>query len=269
MGLTQVNGKDMTKELSVIIVNYNGEKFLKKCIQSVLLYCKGIDLEIIIVDNNSSDNSLDLILLKDARINIIKNKENLGFSRANNIGIKESKKEYILLLNNDTILLDPLAVLFEYMEKQERVGLVSIQMVDKDKQYRCSTGYFPNLLNIILFRFMYHRFDRNQLKSTNFVKVQWVEGSFLFVKRDILKQVNGLSDKYFMYVEDIDLCKKIADDDYYVYYYPQLRYIHFGGYDESRNNMLIDSMLIYTRKYFSGILEYCIVFILNFKKRFR
>ena len=141
----------MTKELSVIIVNYNGEYFLKDCLQSVLLTCKEVNLEIIIVDNNSADNSLDLILLKDPRIKVIKNKENLGFSKANNIGINHCTKDYILLLNNDTILLDPLDELFQYVEKNERVGAVSIQMVDKDKQYRCSTGYFPNLFNITLF----------------------------------------------------------------------------------------------------------------------
>ena len=254
------------KELSVIIVNYNGRKFLQECVQSVFLYCKGIDLEIIIVDNNSTDNSLDLVLLKDSRIKVIKNQENLGFSRANNIGIKESKKEYILLLNNDTILLDPLDVLFEYIEKQERVGVVSIQMVDKNKQYRCSTGYFPNLLNIILFRFMYHRFTKNQLKSTNFEKVQWVEGSFLFIKREMLKQVNGLSNEYFMYLEDVDLCKRISDNGYDICFCPKLRYIHFGGYTNHRFSMHLASMRKYVTIHNKGIIRFLILLILDFKR---
>ncbi len=242
----------MKKELSIIIVNYNGQQFLKDCIDSINAMCSGIDYEIIIVDNASQDNSVSFLEANYLdTITLIKSKENLGFAKGNNLGVKHCIGEYILLLNNDTILRHNLKPVLEALKPKE-VGALGIKMLGKNKEYRHSVGYFPSASRLFKLSRLYN--FSNGFKTGNFnnnsaKEVDWIEGSFLMTKSLVWNQVNGLDEDYFMYVEDIDICKKITSQNYKVLYLPNIEYLHFGGYGASRENMLKSGFKKYINKH--------------------
>ena len=237
-------------QLSVIIVNYNGEVFLKDCIESIHTHCATISHEVIIVDNNSQDNSLALVEKLSAPIKVIKNDENVGFSKANNIGVKASCGHNVLLLNNDTILCGNITAALDVL-KDEKVGVVGIKMLGRNKEYRKSAGNFPSVWNLIkLSRIMK---ANGSFSNGNFEEdlysVDWVEGSFLLTKRKYWDMVGGLSEEYFMYCEDVDFCKKIKDKNLKTIFYSPISYIHFGGYTSARSKTINESFKKFVRKH--------------------
>jgi len=135
-------------DLSIIIVNYNGKHYLKDCLDSIANYCSSTSNEIIIVDNNSSDGSQEYLKENYPEIRLFEEKENLGFGKANNFGVKKSIGEYILLLNNDTILIQDIMPVVEIAKRSE-VGAVGVRMLNEEKQYTTSVGKFPKSYNLL------------------------------------------------------------------------------------------------------------------------
>lgn len=245
----------MSKELSVIIVNYNGGKYLKDCLEAIKNNLKDINYEIIIVDNNSNDDSIELLQANyNEEIILIKSSINLGFAKGNNLGVKKSNGKYVLLLNNDTILKNSIKLALNIFKKQD-VGIVGIKMLGKKNEYRNSVGHFPSPNRLIKLSRLYK--INNEFRSGEFIndiyEVDWVEGSFLLTTRKVWDLVNGLDEDYFMYVEDVDFCKKVSLNNYKVVYLPLLEYIHFGGYGANRENLLKKGFKIYINKYYKGI----------------
>tara|TARA_R100001015_G_C4587254_1_gene143067 strand:- start:223 stop:1041 length:819 start_codon:yes stop_codon:yes gene_type:complete len=242
----------MTKELSIIIVNYNGERFLKDCIESIKKACQDISYEIVIVDNASQDNSVKVLETQYAKdVKLIKSEENLGFAKGNNLGVSRSNGQYILLLNNDTILKHSLKPVINVL-KTESTGVVGIKMLGKHGEYRHSVGYFPSASRLIKLSRLYNLtkgFKTGDFKDNSPIVVDWIEGSFLMTTRSIWFKVNGLDEDYFMYVEDIDFCKKVTSHDYKVLYLPNVEYLHFGGYGASREYMLKEGFKKYINKH--------------------
>ncbi|MBO0330932.1 glycosyltransferase family 2 protein [[Muricauda] lutisoli] len=243
------------KELSIIIVNYNGAKYLQGCLDSVKNTCNGIDYEIIIVDNNSSDNSLDILKRKYAEeVCLIESKENLGFAGGNNLGVSKSNGKYILLLNNDTILLDKLEPLIKLIGDDE-IGAIGIKMLGKQREYRKSVGRFPSAFNLIKLSRLYY--SSKSFKLGNFHKdsytVDWIEGSFLLTRRQLWDKVGGLDDTFFMYGEDLDYCKKVSIQLKKCIYYTKCSYIHFGGYNAGRQKLLKKGFVKYLNKHAKGL----------------
>lgn len=255
------------KELSIIIVNYNGESYLEDCINSIYKYCSSIDFEIVIIDNRSTDNSVALLKKQYPEINLIESNDNLGFAGGNNLAAKQTCGENILLLNNDTILVQDISNALEELKK-EKVGVVSVKMLDKDRLYRKSVGKFPTIFSLILFSKLHLKnngFETGDFDEIKF-EVDWVEGSFLLTKKEDFIKVGGLSEDYFMYVEDVDFCKKIALLDKKRIYLTDISYIHFGGFNNTRHYRLIDGYKIYVNKYFTN-LRFVANLILNLKKQ--
>jgi GT2 family glycosyltransferase len=255
------------KELSIIIVNYNGDNYLEDCINSIYASCKSIDFEIIIIDNNSKDGSVVLLKREFPQIELIESAVNLGFAGGNNLAVKKASGKNILLLNNDTILLEDLSIAIDELNKEE-VGVVSIKMLDKSKQYRKSVGKFPTIYSLMLFSKLYMKKDGFETGdfSDKHYEVDWVEGSFLLTKRDYYIKLGGLTEDYFMYVEDVDYCKKIALLGKKRIYFPAISYVHYSGFNSTRNYRLIDGYKIYVNKYFTT-LKLVAILILNVKKQ--
>ena len=136
------------KELSIIIVNYNGEHYLENCINSIYTHCRNIDFEVVITDNNSKDNSVSIIINNYPEIILIESKENLGFAGGNNIAVKKSSGKNILLLNNDTVLQQNILPALNELNK-DSIGVVGIKMLDEKEEYLSSVGKFPNPLSLI------------------------------------------------------------------------------------------------------------------------
>lgn len=243
--------------LSIIIVNYNGIDFLNDCIHSVVEHCKNINYEIILVDNNSIDNSIQSIEKDFPEVILIKNKKNLGFAAGNNIGVRHSNGEYILLLNNDTLLVDDLKPAIDLLKTDQTIGIIGIKMLDKSKQYRQSAGYFPSPLRLLKLKSMLihsNGFDDGAFdKSRPFFSVDWIEASLLLTRKKLWDELKGMDETFFMYAEDIDYCRRVSAMKKKNVYLPTLSYIHFGGFNVKRNKLLKKGLIHYVNKHFSGM----------------
>lgn len=259
--------------LSIIIVNYNGEKFLLNCLSSVQENCKGIAFEIIVVDNNSIDKSVDLIKNNFPEVILIQNHENLGFAKGNNIGVNQSKGDLILLLNNDTILLDPIFPAIELIRNDASIGIVGIKMLDEQNKFVASIGKFPKFYNFIKLKTLQidlSKIERRISGSQNqYIEVNWISGTFLLTTKEIWTQVKGLDESYFMYVEDVDFNKKVSALKKKSIFLSTLRFIHFGGFDKTRENLLRSSYKTYIRKHKKGIDLIASLLLLNMNLYFK
>ncbi|MDG2195014.1 MAG: glycosyltransferase family 2 protein [Polaribacter sp.] len=248
--------KKFEKELSIIIVNYNGEKYLKDCLESVYKNCSSIDFEVVIIDNKSSDDSILFIKKNYPEITLIESEENLGFAKGNNKAVAQSVGEYLLLLNNDTILIDDISPALNCIVKDDTVGVVGIKMLDAHKKYVLSVGNFPSPFSLIKFSFFQKKegpFMTGKFNDKKNIVVDWVTGSFLVTKRNYWDKVGGLDEDYFMYVEDVDFCKKIKKCNKKSVFIPTVSYIHYIGFNKRREERLIKGYRIYASKHFNFI----------------
>ncbi len=245
--------KQEEKELSIIIVNYNGKDYLKDCLESISKCCT-VSHEVILVDNASSDGSQSFLKENYPEVVLIENKDNTGFAKANNIGVKKSTGRNILLLNNDTILLDSIDPLLKEIEVND-VGAITIKMLNGEKQFIPPYGKFPTPLNLIKLANLNEK--REELKTGNFSTekyvVDWITGSFLLVKREDWDLVKGLDEDYFMYVEDVDFSQKLQKKGKKILFYANYSYVHFVGFNPKREIKLIEGYKIYASKHFGWI----------------
>ena len=228
--------------LSIVIVNFNGRHFLDDCLRSISKQVP-FDHEVIIVDNASTDGSVEYLRKAYSQVRLIENEENLGFARANNIGANDAKGDFLLLLNNDTILLDDLTSAIAILKGDESVGILGARMLGKDGEYRHSSGYFPEPLRLFKLSSLYRKdggFGTGDFEVENSVyPVDWVEGSFLLTRMSLWRDIGGLDESYFMYVEDIDYAKMALLLGKQAVFFPDISYMHFGGYGPGRIGMLI------------------------------
>ena len=241
-------------ELSVIIVNYNGLKYLKGCFDSLYENLKGITFEIIVVDNNSADESCNYIRKYYPGIRLIESPKNLGFGKGNNVGAKEAMGKYLLLINNDTIILDKIEPVLTIMKNDKQIGALTINMLDGNKNYLKAAGNFPTVFNLLMIKSMFWlgaEFRKGHFKQQQY-QVDWISGAFMLIPKKIYDEVGGFDERYFMYVEDVDLCKKIADRGYKRIFMPAFSYIHFVGFSTAKNMFLIRGLELYVSKFFKG-----------------
>ncbi|SDB62037.1 Glycosyltransferase, GT2 family [Flavobacteriaceae bacterium MAR_2010_188] len=244
----------MQIDLSVIIVNYNGLSFIKACFNSLEYALKDIDHEVIVVDNHSHDKSCLYIKQKFPEVRLIESNTNLGFGKANNLGVKKAVGSTILLLNIDTILQDHLLPAIQTLRENTDNGIVAINMIDAQKQYISAVGRFPSPWRLIKISMLSDK--RNAFKKGNFEKkkyaVDWVSGAFMLIRKSDYDMINGFDTDYFMYVEDVDLCKRMADIGKKCIFRSDLNYIHFVGFNKSRENLLLKGYEIYAHKHFNS-----------------
>ncbi|MFD2566651.1 glycosyltransferase family 2 protein [Pseudotenacibaculum haliotis] len=240
-------------ELSIIIVNYNGKHYLEDCIKSISKFCT-VTHEIIIVDNLSTDGSQLFIKEKFPSVVLIENSENAGFAKANNIGAQKAKGKNILLLNNDTILMNEIDSLLAKLDRKE-VGAIGIKMLNGDKEYTHSVGRFPTPIGLLKLTSLNEK--RPDIVTGNFTKdeyeVDWIGGSFVLITKENWDKVGGLDEDYFMYVEDVDFCKKLQKEGKQILFCSNYSYIHFVGFNPSRELKLINGYKIYSSKHFSFV----------------
>lgn len=244
----------MQPELSVIIVNYNGLNYLKDCLDSLDDKLKGIPNEVIIIDNNSKDKSCEYIRTNYPNVKLIDSKINYGFGKGNNEAVKKAQGNYLLLINNDTIVLDSLKPVLDYLIADENIGVVGINMVNGNKEYLPVSGVFPNVSNMFQMRKLLEinsEFISGKFSQKNY-EVDWLSGSFLMMKKETFKKINGFDEDYFLYVEDVDFCKRIASIGLKRVFLPNYNYIHFVGFNASKKPLLVKGYEIYISKHFNG-----------------
>lgn len=209
-------------KLSIIIVSYNTKKLLADCLKSV--YIDMPEIEMVVVDNGSTDGSQAMIKSKFPQAKLIESRRNLGFGKANNLGAKESSGEIIFFLNSDTIVpKGSLGKLLQYFEKNPGAGVVGPKVVmTNGKIQPYSFGDDINLISLIKDKFV-----KGLPKIKN--KVDWVTGAALAVRREAFEAANGFDENFFMYFEDNDLCIRVRTAGYEVDVCSQSKIIHIGG----------------------------------------
>jgi len=233
----------MNPDLSIIIVNYNTRQMTGECIDSIFHLTTGITFEIIVVDNASTDGSYDL-LSNDKRIIYIYNQENVGFGRANNLGIKIAKGRNIIFLNSDTLLQnDALSILSNYLDSNPAIGAVGGNLIDADgkpalsfQRLRPSITWELNLLSLgILSRLLYGR-NRTYNFTHTPINTGYISGADLMVKKSVLDKIGTFSPEFFMYYEETDLCARIARAGYKIQAIPDAVIMHLEGKSFSDKN---------------------------------
>ncbi len=227
-------------DISVIIVNWNAKKLLLECIESVLRDTEKMESEIIVVDNASIDNSVEAVKSKYFQVKIIENKENLGFAKANNIGIRLSKGKYVCLVNSDILVQNRcFQKMFNFMESNHDVGILGPKLLNTDLSSQSSCKKFPTIWNNLTRALFLHRlfpkssfFSAEEMYYFNHdkrISVDALAGAFLMIRREPLFEIGLLDEDYFIYAEDIDLCKKFNKLNWKVIFYPQAVCIHHDG----------------------------------------
>ncbi|MCZ6703359.1 MAG: glycosyltransferase family 2 protein [Ignavibacteria bacterium] len=231
---------DNSKDISVIIVNYNNIDLLDQCLFTLIEYTKGLEYEIIVVDNNSTDGNIDDILKKYNQIKLIKNKQNIGFAKANNLAIKQAKGKYILLLNNDTYFLEnSIKKVLDFARSQNTACLVGCGLLNEDNSIQNSVYSFPSATNIFTSNmFLYKLFPGSKKLNKSFsmnntvsqpLVVDVVIGAFMLIPRYIFVELEGFDERFEFYHEDTDLCYRFKKKYGNVIYFQKTEVVHLGG----------------------------------------
>ncbi|MFT9495339.1 glycosyltransferase family 2 protein [Anaerosolibacter sp.] len=256
-------------DISIIIVNYNTKDLTLQTIQSVCKSKTQFAYEVIVVDNASTDDSIQAIRDEFPQITVIQNDKNLGFSKANNIGIKQATGRYILLLNSDTVVMeDTLELMVNFMDENKDVGASGCKVIlpDGSLDKACKRS-FPTPLNAIYnalkLDVLYpasKRFGQYNLTYLDNNKIHYIDclvGAFMMVRREAIEQVGMLDEEFFMYGEDIDWCYRIKLAGWKIVYYPLVKIIHYkGGSSKKRNPKLIyefyRAMYLFYKKHYKN-----------------
>lgn len=268
-------------KLSVIIVNYNVKYFIEVCLHSVFRAAEGIDAEVIVVDNNSVDDSCAMIRAKYPQVNLIENKENTGFGHANNQGVVIAKGEYILFVNPDTVMPeDFLQKMIGYMDAHPEAGSVGPKLLDGRGKYAPDgKKSFPSLsvaifkttgINKIFSKSPYfNKYYAVHVDKDETAEVDILSGCCMLVRHSVIKEIGGAFDEaYFMYCEDFDLCYRIQQAGYKNIYYPETTLIHYKG--ESTKKATIshvkifnDALSVFVRKHYSKTNAQLFIMLIN------
>ena len=215
---------------SIIIVNYNGLRFTQQCLESLYRFHAPGTVEVIVVDNNSSDGSQNKLPRLFPAINLVPLPENRGFGAANNIGAKKAKGDFLFFVNNDTIFTEETVdALQQMLLKQNEHGIVGPKLLNEDSSFQRSFGEFPSIRNELAEKRLAGNHSSQVTTSEQPVRKDWVTGAAFMIKRELFEAVGGFDDGFFMYFEDIDLCRTLAERGLWSLYVPAVAMIHLGG----------------------------------------
>ncbi len=258
---------DLSPDATISIVNWNTREELRECLNSVLAQDCIEKCEVVVVDNASSDSSADIVNSEfDGRIRLIENRSNFGFGAAHNQAIESSKGRYVFVINPDSRMLKPnvLGQMVAYMDANPQIGVIGPRILNPDGTLQFSARRFPPMFagifrHTILGRlFPNNRFVRGYLMTDIShdvtMDVDWLSGSALMVRRKTIEQIGAFDERFFMYCEDVDLCKRAHDGGWRVVYYPEVEVSHRIGAASDKNPFAMikqhhHSMLLYFLKH--------------------
>ncbi|MFH0735648.1 MAG: glycosyltransferase family 2 protein [bacterium] len=264
-------------QISIIIINYNRFDLTENCIESIYKYSKDVTFEIILVDNNSTVGSSKLIEEKYTDIIWIKNNNNMGFSYANNQGLKIAGGKFVLFLNNDTLFIEnTLLKVIDFYKTLPGSSLIGCKLLNLDLSHQDSVIDFDNIANLIGENFFlykifpkskkWNRFYLNKYDIIDVKEVDIIKGAFIFGESKIIKEMMGFDTRFYFYSEECDLCKRFKNKHGKVYYYPLTSIIHLGGATTdnmpwfSIKNLSIGKIQFF-QKHFNGLKFYVVLLI--------
>lgn len=226
-------------DLSVIIVSYNTRGYLQRCIDDLFAAAASdrLTLEVIVVDNGSTDGSIEMLETYRPPLTILRNDTNVGFAIANGQGFERVRAETALLLNSDAfvapdVLLGPL----EILANNDHVGMVGVRLMNLDGSIQAEAGRFPSFWDDVRTSVGLDQIGTNQIASPPLGPVDWVQGACMFVRMTAMHDVGGLDVRYFMYSEEVDWCRRFWDAGWQVWYAPGISVTHVGGGSSKRDN---------------------------------
>jgi len=248
--------------LSIIIVNYNVTQLLRNCLFSIQKYVDGLDYEVIVIDNASTDSSWGDLIPEFPKVHFISSENNDGFAKANNKAVQSATGEYLLILNPDTELEGfYMKDILKFAESHSDFGCLGVRMHDANGEFLPeSKRSVPDMYNS--FEKLFTNFRKNNSKSYyrndigefENAEVEVVTGAFLLIKRDIYEKVGGFDETYFMYGEDIDLCYTLLKNGYRNFYYGKASIFHYKGESTIKNEVYLErfygAMQIFINKYY-------------------
>jgi len=255
-------------QLSVIILNYNVRYFLEQCVASVQEALVNIDSEIIVVDNDSSDDSCEMIQSRFPKVKLIENSSNLGFPKGNNIGVAAAKGNYICILNPDTVVADDtFEKILAFAEKQNNLGIVGCKLIDGSGNFlpeskRGIPTPFVALTKIFgLYQLfpnweLFNRYYAQHLSENETGKVDILVGAFMIMKRDLYNEIGGFDENCFMYSDDIDLSYLALKSGKSNYYFHETSVIHYKGESTVKDGLYMkrfrDAMQFFYKKHYKS-----------------
>ena len=233
-------------ELSVIIVHYKAREMLLECLAALDRCLAGIQSEIVVVDNDSQDGAVEALAAAYPQVRVIANRENVGYGRAINQGIRVTSGPFVLAMNPDCLPEpDAVRILIEYLRAHPRAAVVGARQEGPGGELELSARSFPdhftflfNRYSLLTWLFPNNRFSRRYLLSDwdhkSVREVDWLAGAFLVVRRAAIDQVGGMDEAYFMFNEDVDWCRRMRDAGWSVVYVPDARVVHYIGASRKR-----------------------------------
>ncbi len=241
---------DSPIRLSILLVNYNGLEHLAGCLESIQRFMDS-QTEVILEDNASTDGSPDRAEQDFPWLQVVRSEQNLGFAGGNNLAARRATGEFILLLNTDTLLLESITPVLNWLDAHPTHGALTVNMIDGNQRGSACTGRFPTPSRLTLLRSMLT--SPSRYGDDEAYDVDWVQGSFLMIRAKLWRELNGLDERYFMYGEDVDLCKRISDSGLRCAYLPHFRYLHWGGFNVSRFPDQVRGLATYIDLHMTGV----------------
>ena len=227
-------------DVSVIIVNWNTESFLRDCLRSVFEATRGIQFEVIVIDNASSDGSVGLVEKEFPQARLVKNSDNRGFAAANNQGMALARGRYVLLLNSDTVVLDDaIGATVRFGDAHPDTAVVGCRVLNADRSLQPTCFMYPSVLNMVLSSsYLYKVFPKSRFFGRE--RMTWwdradtrdvdvVTGCYMLVRREAINQVGRMDESFHMYGEETDWCYRFKEAGWRVVFAPEGEIVHFGG----------------------------------------
>jgi GT2 family glycosyltransferase len=235
-------------ELSVIIVNYNARQHLENCLKSLFENTRLRPIDVWVVDNASSDDSVEMVQKRFPEVQVIASKENRGFGAANNEALRQAKGRYHLLLNNDT-LVQPNAIdtMIRIMNEHHEVGVLGPLLRNEDGTVQISYGSRVGFFSEFSQKRLSARYEAGNPKARDLIESRarieshpdWVTGACMMLRADLPEEVRFFDEKFFMYLEDADLCARIRQEGFQILYSPEAEIIHLRGKSVEENSVRV------------------------------
>ena len=255
-------------KLSVVIVNYNVRAYLEQCLRTVFQAMDGLTGEVFVVDNQSTDGSVEMVRDKFPQVKLIANRENVGFSRANNQAIRMSNSEYVLLLNPDTVVGEEVfRRVVRFLDDHPRAGGLGVKMIDGTGRFlpeskrglpTPAVAFFKiiGITRLLPRSRVFGRYHLGHLAENDTARIEILSGACMFLRRETLNKVGLLDESFFMYGEDIDLSYRITLGGYENWYFPEARIIHYKGESTKKSSVnyvfvFYNAMAIFAKKHFT------------------
>jgi GT2 family glycosyltransferase len=254
--------------LSIVIVNYNTQRLLQSCLESIYAGANGTPFDVWIVDNNSRDSSVEMVKSRFPKVKLIENKANIGFSRANNMVISRSASEYVLLLNPDTLVIgDSIDRMVKFMNEHPQVGISGCKVLNADRTLQLACRRSIPTPKVAFFRLigLSRLFPRSQAVAKYNLTyrdpdethdVDAVSGAFLMIRRRAVEDIGLLDERFFMYGEELDWCLRAKRAGWAVMYHPRAEIVHYKGESTKYNSRkaaleFYRAMYLFHKKHFA------------------